>query len=547
MIHASPQPPRPERAPRASGRSVDGFPNPAKISLALGLLCIVGLLLRLFRLSHQSFWNDEILTLDNASGSLLEVLAGTRDLNVLPLYYLTIRAFLTSIPAEYWLRIPSVLFGTLSIPAYYLVLRHWGGAVLGLTGAALLTFSPFHVWYSQEARPYALLLLLSLVSIHLIQLAVERPSPGKRFAAVAVAAATFYCHTIALGFILFLIAQVLLVVPRHRWRDWAPAAAGGAILLAPGLIRLLLVPPVGSADVYKPVTVWSLGYVAWAFGTGYSLGPSMTEVLRDSPLQVVTANLAEIGLIGGFLGALLVTGVLVLRRQPAVFRIVLAWLAIPFGFALTGALATVHPLNVRYTLLSFPAFLLLLAAGVRGVPAGWRRVGTGIVLAGIALWSFRNYFFEPRYSRDDNRSAGAYLTAQARAGDLVVATAGYTAQNLRYYYAGPDVTIAAYPGEDGGPALVNGPGWAPVVVGARYVVADAIPTDLARLVAGHDRVWLFASRSYHSDPHGLVARWLDGRLCRDAVRRWAGVELRLYIQAAAGQACPQAKTWGSEG
>jgi 4-amino-4-deoxy-L-arabinose transferase-like glycosyltransferase len=502
------------------------------------VVCLAGLLLRLFRLTHQSFWNDEILTIDNAGGSLLEVLAGTRDHNILPLYYVAVRGLLTSTPAELWLRLPSVLFGTLSIPVFYVILRRWGGSALGLTGAALMAFAPFHVWYSQEARPYALLILLSLVALHLLQLAIDHPTPGRKAAAAISAAATFYCHTIALGFLLFLAVYVLLLVPRHRWKEWLLSAAGTALLLAPGLLRLFVVPPVGSADVYKPVTVWSLGYMAWAFGTGYSLGPSPTQVLRDPPLEVVTASLAEIGVIGGFLGALLIGGVLRLRRQATLLRAALAWMALPCAFALAGALGTVHPLNVRYAMLAFPAFQLLLAVGLLGVPAGGRRLSTGLFLAGICFWSLRNYFFEPTYRRDDNQSAGAYLTDQARAGDLVVATAGYTAQNLRYYYAGPALDVAAYPGDDGRPEPVEGPGFAPVVVGARYVVPDAVPGDLVELTAGHDRVWLFMSRTYHSDPDGLIARWLDRRLCRETSRRWEGVELRLYARPTAGRDCP---------
>jgi uncharacterized membrane protein len=510
-----------------------------RIRLSLGVLCLAALLLRLFRLTHQSFWNDEILTIDNAGGSLSETLVDARDRNILPLYYLAIRGFLSYAPAELWLRIPSVLFGTLSVPAYYLVLRRLGGAPLGLAGAALIAFSPFHVWYSQEARPYALLILLSLIALHLLQRAVERPTRGRQAAAAIAAAATFYCHTIALGFLLFLAAYVLLIVPRQRWRGWITTAVAAAFLLAPGLIRLLAVPPVGSADVYKPVTIWTFGYTGWVFGTGYSLGPSMTEVLRDPPLQVVTASLTEIGIIGGFLAAVLVTGTLVLRDQPVVLRSAWAWIALPFGFALAGAIATVHPLNVRYTMLAFPAFLLFLAAGLRGIPSGRRRVAAWVVLAGINGWSLHNYFFESRYWRDDNRSAGQYLTTQAHAGDLVIATAAYTAQNLRYYYGGPAVLVTAYPGEDGSPTLIDGPGLAPVVVGARYVVPGDVPQDLRELTLGHDRVWLFASRIYHSDPNGLITEWLDRELCRTTVRQWSGVELRLYSQAATSRDCPE--------
>jgi mannosyltransferase len=532
------RPSPPEPALFSPGRPAHTARGPV-IPLALGLLCLAGLLLRLYRLTHQSFWNDEILTVHNASGSVLEALSGNRDRNIFPLYSLLIRGLLSLMPAEFWLRLPSVLFGTLSIPVYYLLLRRWGGAALGLSGAALLAFSPFHVWYSQEARPYTLLLLLSLVALHLLQLAVDRPSRARRAVAAVATAATFYCHTIGLGFVLFALVYVALVVPKLRWRTWVPTGIGLALLLVPGVIRLLVVPPVGSADVYKPVTIWSLGYTAWAFGSGYSLGPSATQVLRDPALEVVTDSLAEILAVGGFLGGLLVSGVRVLRREPVTFRVVLAWLALPLGFALAGALGTVHPLNVRYAMLSFPAYLALLAAGLRGIPAGWRRDVAWVLLAGVCLWSLGNYFFEPRYWRNDNRSAGRFLATQARPGDLVVATAGYTAQNLRYYYRpGPAVPIAAYPAVRGEPVLVEGPGLGPVVVGARYVVPHAVPEHLSRLTAGRERVWLFASRTYHSDPDGLIPAWLNRHLCRTAVRQWPGVELQLYVRAPDRSGCP---------
>jgi hypothetical protein len=321
------------------------------------------------------------------------------------------------------------------------------------------------------------------------------------------------------------------------------AGVATALLLTPGLARLLLFPPVGSADVFKPVSLWSIGYAAWAFATGYSLGPTPTEVHQYAPAQVVGPHLALITAVALCVAVLLVAGAVDLRRRdPEVFRSAVAWLGLPSGLALAGAMWTVHPFNVRYAILAFPAFVLFLAAGLRSTGTGRRRIAAHALIAVIGLWSLWNYFFEPRYSRDDNRSAGAYLTAQARAGDLVVATAGYTAQNLRYYYGGAPVTLVAYPGEGGKPAVVEGPGLAPVVIGARYVVSEAVPTDLAELAEGHDRIWLFASRAYHSDPKGLIVRWLDRRLCRRTVRRWAGVELRLYVQPGVGRDCAEAKT-----
>jgi mannosyltransferase len=511
------------------------------------VVCLAGLLLRLFRLGEQSFWNDEILSIDNAGGSWLHTLVGLSDPNILPLYYLTIRGLIGATPPEVWLRLPSVLFGALSIPLLYAVLRHRGGRSLGLIGAAVLAFSPFHVWYSQEARPYALLLLLSLVAMRTLQLALDRPTPARKAGAALAAASVFYCHTIGIGFILFLAAHALLATPRRRWREWALAGVGTALLLTPGLARLLLFPPVGSADVFKPVSLWSVGYAAWAFATGYSLGPTPTEVHQYTPDQIVGTHLAVITTVAACLAVLLVAGAVNLRRRDReLFRSAVAWLGLPAGLALAGAMSTVHPFNVRYAILAFPAFVLFLAAGLRSTGTGRWRLAAYSLIAAIGLWSLWNYFFEARYARDDNRSAGQFLSAEARAGDMVVATAGYTAQNLRYYYAGPAVTIAAYPGERGEAVVVEGPSLAPVVIGARYVVPGAVPTDLAELTAGRERVWLFASRTYHSDPEGLIGQWLDRRWCRMLVQRWTGVELRLYAQAGVGRDCHEANSRAAE-
>ncbi|MBI1879761.1 MAG: glycosyltransferase family 39 protein, partial [Chloroflexi bacterium] len=58
--------------------------------------------------------------------------------------------------SEAWLRIPAVVWGTLALPLAYQLGRTLLGNSEGLLFMALLAFSPLHVRYSQEARPYAL-------------------------------------------------------------------------------------------------------------------------------------------------------------------------------------------------------------------------------------------------------------------------------------------------------------------------------------------------------------------------------------------------------
>ncbi len=111
----------------------------------------------------------------------------------------------------------------LSIPLLFLVVRAWLDERVALLAAAAMTVSPFHVWYSQEARPYALLLFLSLIALYCLQQALARPGRWQWKAATAItAAATFYCHTVGVAFMAFV---VVYVGSRHLARGPGPARA----------------------------------------------------------------------------------------------------------------------------------------------------------------------------------------------------------------------------------------------------------------------------------------------------------------------------------
>ena len=109
------------------------------------VICIIGAILSLYQLSTDSLWFDEILTAEYAQADSIQgVLENLNTKGGRPLHfvivYLTRRAFGQD---EFWLRIPSVIFGVLSLGATYLVGREMFGKREGLLGAYLLALSPF--------------------------------------------------------------------------------------------------------------------------------------------------------------------------------------------------------------------------------------------------------------------------------------------------------------------------------------------------------------------------------------------------------------------
>jgi uncharacterized membrane protein len=125
-------------------------------------------------LGGDSFWFDELSTLSSTRADVARIAAG-QDINNPPGYYLLEYAAtqLTG-TSEYALRFPSALAGTLAIPFLYVLGSIIADRRTALWAALLLAVSPFHLRYSQEARAYAVQLMLTTASTACLLLALLR-------------------------------------------------------------------------------------------------------------------------------------------------------------------------------------------------------------------------------------------------------------------------------------------------------------------------------------------------------------------------------------
>ena len=152
---------------------------------ALVGLSVLGLLLRAFLLDGQSLWLDEGYTLRHAGhpasfGDLVQF--GPQESPSPPLYYVLLHL---------WLRVTgvtpmagrafSVVCGSLTVPAFAVLLRPLIGARTALSSSLLLAVSPLHIYYSQETRPYAPMLLFFILSTHCLSRALQTRRAGTWF------------------------------------------------------------------------------------------------------------------------------------------------------------------------------------------------------------------------------------------------------------------------------------------------------------------------------------------------------------------------------
>ena len=84
-----------------------------------------------------------------------------------PLYYLLLHGWVAQYgDTPYYARLLSALFGTGTIPIIYLIGKRMSGTMVGVAAAVLMAFSPFHIYYAQEARMYTLLTFNAAVAMY---------------------------------------------------------------------------------------------------------------------------------------------------------------------------------------------------------------------------------------------------------------------------------------------------------------------------------------------------------------------------------------------
>lgn len=486
---------------------------------AVLILCIIllGVGLRFYRLSYQSLWTDEIFTYRGASANLSKIiLEPDVNLSIQPLYYTIVHFFIRPTEnQEALLRLPSVVFGSLSILLIYFIVRNWlgnGGAILS---AMIMAVSPFHVWYSQEARPYAMLIFLGLLSIWFLQkLLKDEVNFWWRFGFVISTASVFYCHTVGIAFISFLVFYILLIVPSLKWKAWLPVFISILILILPAFYRMAMVPPiVRGSETWRPFNLFSLPYVLWVFSTGYTIGPTLTELHLPNRMNTLGAFLPLIlPVLIIFFTVFMIGAYHVLRRNKFIFWCASLWFLFPLSFALCGAIFTPNEFNVRYTILSFPPFLIFLTIGILSIKFKWIKITALGAFVLVSAFSLSSHYFNHQYYKEDNRGAGQFLTSQAAPNDLVICSTGYTERDLKHYSTRGDITIDRF------------------MTNTLYVKPEKIPHVLLEMIADRGQFWLFLSRTYHSDPEGYISKYCEEHFIRKLEYISSGVELVLYTK-----------------
>ncbi len=399
---------------RDSGRA-PLFPLPREGWALLALLAIMllGAVLRFYGLGFQSLWVGELASWDLGGRDTISRVVGEGSQP--PLYFLILhiaRWFFGD--SEWALRLPSAMAGWLCIPAIYLLGKKIYSEREGIIAALLMTVLWPAVYFSQEARPYALLILLSIMTSYfwwdLMQvLRYQRVLP-RREAACYMVCAVLCAYTHYFGLLLVLLqAAALAALALDGLRKVALLYAPVALAYLPWLIGMAIQDGGGGSAGHGQPTPEALpNYFMFLFG-------------RSALLALGAWTLLCFLLLRGW------DDLRPRRKGTGVppGSLLAAWAVGPFvvtyaySQTLTGVLANEN------LLISLPAVYLLVARAVTRAFSGraaWVFQGAVAGVLGVASLAYllfsMDYYTTP--TKAQVREAVAYVAAHKNENTLVL-------------------------------------------------------------------------------------------------------------------------------
>jgi uncharacterized membrane protein len=426
-------------------------------------LTFLGLLLRRYHLGYESLWFDEADIVQRARLPLPELLQGFTEAGENgPLYTLMLHFWLRGIEAlpplervlhiifgpndEALIRALSAVFGAAAIPVMYALARRVGGQLLGLISATLLTINPFHIWYSQDAKMYTLLVLMTLVSSLLYVEALERSTVGLWAGYVL---ATWVMLTVHSMSALVLLAQIVttpfLVAGRRRLRAASVFRGSRSRVVRWGWAMLLILAPLFPIAWLRAAALFAGTDVGGGWYTPTGLLDILTTIFvnfaanRADPVWEVLGGvamsvLALAGLVSLFRFTEADGEQANLDNSKSKILIVALWLVpIVVFWLVTLRLPLFQP---RYLIMSLPPYLILASAGLLSLRRFHSAVGTAATAALLlpTLAALVGVNYSAQVQKEDWRGAIAYVQDHLRLRDEIVVFPGYMVTAVHYYY-----------------------------------------------------------------------------------------------------------------
>ena len=418
------------------------------------LVLVLSLVTRMYRLGHESFWVDEVHQVRVASQPFMEIIENYRQETAhethdqAPLSMLITHFFVVDDDAEFFARIPTVIFGVLGVLALFLFARQLLPFSTSLIAAIFLAISPLAVWYSQDARWYSQWSFGTTLSYIALLRAVERPrAVGAWIAFWFATLANLYTFVYS---VFILAAQGISlvwrkIIDRGKWSSIIAFSFVNLAVLAASIPVIFMIVQRAESDQFysgtaRASSLFEIPYTFLAFVTGFTVGPSLSQLHGHSGAAVLLRQNPVLFVVGAVFIPISLVGLRKVLQDSRLATWIIPWMVLPpLSVFLFSLIAPDLTYQVRYTIAALPPFVLLLAIGVSSFRAPIRRVAFVSVLV-LCTYSLANFFWAEKYDKADARGATDYLRS-VDDGPIQLVAVGQIEYAMYYYGDQPEIQV----------------------------------------------------------------------------------------------------------
>jgi mannosyltransferase len=424
---------RSRREPAISERRF-GSPN-RRVRAALLAIVLLGAGLRFIGLDHESLWNDELERYRQANQvDLIHVIMAGRSYDAHPpgfrvFFHVSQRVFGTS---ESALRFPGAVAGTLAIIAIFSLGRRLYSNREGLIAALFMAVMWCPIYYSQDAGPYPILMLLSIVTTLLwlptIEALARGQPPARTWKLGYIVVGVIACWLHYFGLLLIglqgLAALWIVRSKRQRLKPIGSIYLPIFVTFVPWVPRALRLWGQGPIWIPYPENIVAtfVGYLSFLFN-------------QSTGLSALVAAIVALAFLRELYGS-------IVRRQrlrvdlSSPTQLLAAWLTIPF--------LVVYVISLRMPLLTFRNLIILLPAAYLVLARSIARVSShaagqallSVVVAAAFMYNLlyvKQYYTLP-HKQQFREAVASIVQRSAAYPEAMIVGYGFSAAYFEYYF-----------------------------------------------------------------------------------------------------------------
>jgi len=333
------------------------FKNFIRSNYSIILILILASSLRFYHIDYQSVWLDEICSMIEANPSVawsdLEISIINSDPHP-PLYFAFLKALLQIFGYTTFIgRILSAFTGVLGVFSVYLLGKELINKKVGLIAGFLLAINFFHIYYSQEIRMYAQLLLFATLSYYFLLLFLKNKTWKNTILYGVVTGLMLLTQFFGLFVLmsqLFILFVIFLKLPKTEKLSFVyKSVLSGvvmAVLFIPA-INIFIATTKKSYAVMKPVTI--------------DLIKQIFKDFTENSDAILWMAIASIALYFFFATRQKTLGK---KHESLALLILGSWIIITLVIPIIRSILVTPMIVSRYFIVILPPILILVAMGI---------------------------------------------------------------------------------------------------------------------------------------------------------------------------------------